>query len=339
VRGEDNKVLVTGVAGFIGRHVAQHCLDFGFKVVGIDDLSEGFLENIPQGVEFIKGDVGDSYLIKQITEKYRFDYIYHLAGFAAEGLSHFVRRYNYTANLLGSINLINAAVRTKVKCFIYTSSVAVYGSQKAPFHEEMVPLPKDPYGISKYAVEMDLKAAREVFGLNFIIFRPHDVYGEYQNFSDPYRNVVGIFINRLLENEPITVVGDGLQTRAFSYIGDVAPIIAESPRKTEIHNQIFNIGSDERHTILELAQVVAKCFGVRPEIVHLDPRKEAKHTFLSHEKLKKYFGERKMISLEEGVHRMVQWARTKENSRYTKFKDIEIFDNLPPAWKDKDVKP
>src|SRR5205807_4955336 len=166
----------------------------------------------------------DHDFINSLWDDGNFDYVYHLAAYAAEGLSHFIRRFNYTNNLIGSVNLINRSVLRQVKCFVFTSSIAVYGECEPPITEEVTPKPEDPYGIAKYAVELDLASANRLFGLPYIIFRPHNVYGEGQNISDMYRNVVGIFMNQVLGGKPMTVFGDGLQTRAFSYIDGVATI-------------------------------------------------------------------------------------------------------------------
>ena len=145
-------------------------------------------------VEFLKGSIRDPGFVATIWKDRKFDYVYHLAAYAAEGLSHFIRRYNYETNLVGSINLINQSVIGEVKCFVFTSSIAVYGPGQTPMTEAMVPRPEDPYGISKYAVELDLEAAHKMFGLNYVVFRPHNVYGEHQNIADKYRNVIGIFM-------------------------------------------------------------------------------------------------------------------------------------------------
>src|ERR1700744_2555671 len=161
--------LITGGAGFIGSHVVKHCLAMGHEVVVLDDLSGGFEDHIPEGAVFVKGSVTDHALVIELFDRYRFDYVYHLAAYAAEGLSHFIRRFNYTTNLIGSVNLINAAVKHKVKCFVFTSSIAVYGKGQLPMTEEMTPEPEDPYGVSKYAVELDLRAAHEMFGLNYVV--------------------------------------------------------------------------------------------------------------------------------------------------------------------------
>src|SRR5262249_53846616 len=156
-----------------------------------------------------------------------FDYVYHLAAYAAVGLSHYIRRFNYQTNLIGTANLINESVAGAVKCFVFASSISVYGKNQVPLTEESVPRPEDPYGISKYACELDLRAAHAQFGLPFIIFRLHNVYGEHQNIADPYRNVLGIFINQILNNRPMTIFGDGSQRRAFTHVTDVAPYMTE----------------------------------------------------------------------------------------------------------------
>src|SRR5256885_11635332 len=238
------RVLITGAAGFIGSHVARHCLDLGFEVVGIDDLSGGSLDNVPTNVAFREGSITNNNFVSALWDEGAFDYVYHLAAYAAEGLSHFIRRFNYTNNLIGSVNLINQSVLHEVKCFVFTSSIAVYGESQTPMTEDLVPRPEDPYGISKYAVELDLAAARSLFGLDYVIFRPHNVYGERQNIADRYRNVVGIFMNQLLQGQSMSVFGDGEQQRAFTHIDDIAPLIAAAPTTDGAPNQIFNVGAD-----------------------------------------------------------------------------------------------
>ena len=249
-----SRILVTGGAGFIGSHVAEALIKRGHTVTVLDDLSGGFTENVVEGAKFVHGSINDVDLVNRLFSQAQFDYVYHLAAYAAEGLSHFIKRFNYNNNLIGSINLINAAINTGVKCFVFTSSIAVYGSTpELPMTEETYPHPEDPYGIAKLAVEQELRVCKEMFGLDYIIFRPHNVYGERQNIGDKYRNVVGIFMNQILQGKQMTVFGDGTQTRAFSYIGDLAPIMAEAIDTKAAYNQIFNIGADQPYTVNELA--------------------------------------------------------------------------------------
>jgi UDP-glucose 4-epimerase len=325
--------LVTGGAGFIGSHVAQHCLNAGHQVVVLDDLSGGFRDHVPEGAIFVEGSITDVDLLARLFDQHDFDYVYHLAAYAAEGLSHFIRRFNYTNNVVGSINLINEAVKHEVKCFVFTSSIAVYGAGQVPMTESMVPQPEDPYGIAKYAVELDLRAAHEMFGLNSVVFRPHNVYGEHQNIGDRYRNVIGIFMNQIMNGQPLTVFGDGTQTRAFSFIDDVAPLIARSVDVPAAYNQVINIGADVPYSVNQLAEVVSRTLGVAPNVTHLPPRNEVVHAYSNHEKARKIFGDAKPVTLEDGVERMATWAKRVGARESGTFENIEIQRNLPASWK------
>lgn len=326
------KALVTGGAGFIGSHVAKWLLAENYEVVVLDDLSGGYQDNVPPAARFVKGSITNYELVSQLFETEQFDYVYHLAAYAAEGLSHFIRRFNYTNNLIGSVNLINQSVLHKVKCFVFTSSIAVYGAGQVPMTEEVIPLPEDPYGIAKYAVELDLRAAHEQFGLDFIIYRPHNVYGEGQNTGDKYRNVIGIFMNQLLSGKPLTIFGDGEQTRAFSYIDDVAPVIARSVQNPNAYGQVFNVGGDQSYTVNELARTVAEVIGIRPEITYLKARNEVMHAISSHEKVRQYFEVPAPVSLKDGLTRMVKWVRQIGVRKTKPFEDIEIRQGLPEGW-------
>lgn len=326
------KVLVTGVAGFIGSHVADELLALGHEVVGLDDLSGGFLENVPAGVDFVKMSVVDHDAVEALFKKHRFESVFHLAAYAAEGLSHFIRRFNYNTNLIGSINLLNSAVRNGTRCFVFTSSIAVYGAGQLPMTEDMQPSPEDPYGISKYAFEMDLKAAHEMFGIDYVIFRPHNVYGERQNIADRYRNVIGIFINQALQGRSLSIFGDGEQTRAFTYISDVSPIIAKAPEVEAAQNQIFNVGADTPYTVNTVAETVSKALGVALRVEYLPARKEVVHAYSNHEKTQKYFGTRKKISLEEGIAKMTDWVKERGTCEPVTFDEIEVEKNMPQSW-------
>src|SRR5258706_2159170 len=325
-------ILVTGAAGFIGSQVAEQLLRRGHEVVGLDDWSGGFTDNVPKGTVFVQGTVLDPALLSRLFAEHPVTHVFHLAAYAAEGLSHFIRRFNYTNNLIGSVNLINAAVKHGAKRFVFTSSIAVYGAGQLPMSETMTPQPEDPYGIGKYAVELDLRAAHEMFGLNYIVFRPHNVYGENQNIGDRYRNVIGIFMNQTMRGEPLTVFGDGTQTRAFSHIYDVAPQIAGSVNVEAATNQVINVGADTPYSVNELAGVVAQAWGGKPDIRYLPARNEVQHAYSDHTRARRLFGTNGGIPLEEGIDRMARWARKVGARQGQPFKDIEVRQNLPPSW-------
>jgi UDP-glucose 4-epimerase len=200
--------------------------------------------------------------------------------------------------------------------------------------EDTVPQPEDPYGVSKYAVELDLKAAHEMFGLNYVIFRPHNVYGENQNIGDKYRNVIGIFMNQIMQGKQLTIFGDGTQTRAFSYIDDVAIPIAKCVDIKASYNQVFNIGADKPYSVNELASVVSEEFGVEPNIKYLSARNEVLHAYSDHTKAHQIFGKdaNSGIDLKEGIHRMAEWARKVGARASQEFANIEITEKLPDGW-------
>ena len=324
--------LVTGGAGFIGAHVTKELILRGHDTIVLDDLSGGSVENVDERAIFIEGSITDSLLVEKIFTDYKIDYVYHFAAYAAEGLSHFIKRFNYMNNLIGSVNLINESVKNRVKCFVFTSSIAVYGKGQLPMSESMPPQPEDSYGIAKLAVEMELKVTKEMFGLDYIVFRPHNVYGEYQNIGDKYRNVLGIFMNQLLQNKPVTMFGEGNQSRAFSYIGDIAPVIARCVEFPEAYNEVFNIGAEKEHTVKELAEIIMKTMGIRTEIRYLPPRNEVKHAYADHSKAEKIFGIKNTTSLEDGVGRMARWVNSVGVRKTKNFEDIEITEKLPSVW-------
>jgi len=324
--------IVTGGAGFIGAHVAEHLLKSGHEVVVLDDLSGGFRENVPEGAEFVEGSILDNELLDRLFNWHEFDYVYHLAAYAAEGLSHFIKRFNYTNNVIGTVNLINASVNFGAKHFIFTSSIAVYGAGQSPMTEEMMPMPEDSYGIAKLSCEQELRATHEMFGLNYTIFRPHNVYGEKQNIGDRYRNVVGIFMNQILKGEPMTIFGDGQQQRAFTHIDDVAPIIAEAANVPSAANETFNVGADVPFTVNELARTVADAMDAKLRVEHLPPRNEVKIAFSDHIKAERVFGQRNKVPLAEGIRRMAEWVKAHGSRESSVFENIEILEKLPPSW-------
>ncbi len=328
------EVLVTGGAGFIGSHVVDHLVGAGRQVVVLDDLSGGFAENVHPSAECVEGSIVDQEMVDGLFARHRFEYVFHLAAYAAEGLSHFIKRFNYNNNLIGSVNLINASVNAgSVRCFVFTSSIAVYGRNQLPMREDLVPAPEDPYGIAKYAVELELAASHEMFGLPYLVFRPHNVYGERQNLGDRYRNVIGIFMNQIMRGEALTVFGDGSQSRAFSHIDEVAPVIAGSIERPEAFGQIFNTGSDVASSINELIEVVGRAMGVAPKVDYLPARREVLHAYATHDRVKEVFGDLiEEVPLEQGVGRMAKWARRHGARQSRKFNNIEVRRNLPPSW-------
>ena len=327
------KSLVTGGAGFIGSHLVDELLQKGHQVVVLDDLSGGFESNIPNEALFVKGSILDHHLIDELFEEHQFDYVYHLAAYAAEGLSHFIKRFNYSNNVIGSVNLINAAVKYEVKCFVFTSSIAVYGAQELPMHEEMTPRPEDSYGIAKWTIEQELRVSHELFGLDYVIFRPHNVYGSRQNIGDRYRNVIGIFMNQLMSGEPLTIFGDGTQTRAFSHVSDIVPLIAESINIKEALGQTFDIGADLQIAVKVLADLVMDAMDIRSDIVFAEARNEVLHAYASHNKAKTVLGLEQSMTIREGLREMAEWAKNEGPQLSKKFEEIELEKNLPSSWK------
>ena len=329
-----SKVLVTGGAGFIGSHLAHELIRQGKQVVVLDDLSGGFADNVPPDAKFIQGSILDVPLVNGLFQSEGFDCVYHLAAYAAEGLSHFIKRFNYNNNLVGTVNLIDASVNHDVRCFVYTSSIAVYGASPVlPMTEDTPPRPEDSYGIAKLAAEQELEITRRMFGLEYVIFRPHNVYGERQNIGDKYRNVVGIFMNQILQGKPMTVFGDGTQTRAFSYVRDILPPLVEAPSNPGALGKVFNVGADQPYTVNELAEAVARAMGSEPQLIHLEARDEVLNAYSSHDKVEGVFGRRSGTTLEEGLGRMAAWVRRHGARQSRDFDEIEIERRMPKAWR------
>jgi UDP-glucose 4-epimerase len=327
-----SKVLVTGGAGFLGSHVADELIE-RFDVVVLDDLSGGFTDNVNPRATCVHGSILDHVLINGLFQEHKFKYVFHLAAYAAEGLSHFIKRFNYENNLIGSVNLINASVNNRVECFVFTSSIAVYGAGQLPMHEDLIPQPEDSYGISKLAVEQELKASNHLFGFDYVIFRPHNVYGERQNLGDPYRNVIGIFMNQIMQGLPVTVFGDGEQTRGFTYVKDIAPVIAAAAENSKAHGQVFNVGADRPYSVNHLVECVGKAMAATPRVTHLEARKEVVHAYSSHHKVRQFFNCPPETSLQNGLNSMAVWARKVGTRQGKPFLGIEIERELPPSWR------
>lgn len=345
-------VVVTGCAGLLGSHFTRHLLKEGYRVVGVDDLSGGYAEYLPtEGTfdtfEFLPIDLSTEYAQRILDHTFARENpvaCYHFAAYAAEGLSPFVRRFNYSNNVLSSMNIINTCINHDVK-MIFTSSIAVYGHEKevqlsthrepnaVAFSEYMTPQPIDPYGVAKYAVEMDMKIAGEQHGLRYSILRPHNVVGIYQNLWDRYRNVVSIFIRRILEKKPIQIYGDGYQTRSFS---DIQYCMKPFEKLMTHHDgEIFNIGSDRKTSLMDLAHLVAAVGhsnGYGSIVEHVGGRHEAKHAHCDHTKAQSLLDFKDETSLEELVDEMFMWAM-KQPKKEQKTMKYEVVKGIYDYWK------
>jgi len=329
-------ILITGIAGLIGSRFAKWILDnTDYHVVGIDDLSGGYLENVDQRATFYNIDLANSQKkVYEIFERHKIEIIYHFAAYAAEGLSPFIRKYNYENNLISSVNLINSAIKYDVKRFVFTSSMAVYGNKnEAPFSEDLIPCPIDPYGISKYAIEMDLKCAYEQHGLKYTVIRPHNVYGIGQNIWDKYRNVLGIWMYQLLNDIQPSIFGDGLQKRSFSYIDDTLRPLWIASQNDECVGEVINLGGIKETSIIEAYRTLSKVTGTSVEPKFLEARHEAKYAWSTWEKSRDLLSFDHKVDLEEGLTKMWDWAQKQPKKNRKIWENYEIENGIYEYWK------
>jgi len=330
------RCLVTGAAGFIGSHVAELLVDAGHEVLAVDDLSGGFPENVPAACRFEQRSVEQP--LDDLFAAFRPEAVYHLAAYAAEGLSHHIPVFNYRNNLVGTANVLAAAYRSGAQHFVFTSSIAVYGhpDSEAPFDETTAPAPCDPYGVAKLACEHHIHSFYRYFGRpDYTIFRPHNVFGPRQNIADPYRNVVGIFFRCAMAGEPMPVFGDGTQTRSFSYIAPVAECIAAAPWVEAARGRVVNVGGDEPMSIRELAERIARVMRVPCEIRELPARNEVMHAHCRHGLARRLFpaAHENPVGIAEGLQRTAEHVLRHRAPPPTECPaDIEISDRLPPSW-------
>ena len=328
-------VLITGAAGLLGANFSRYLTNKGHTVVGIDNLFGGYESSVDPNSVFYKIDLNNAEAVNRVFDGHKPDYVYHFAAYAAEGLSPYIRSFNYTNNVVCSANVINACVNTNVKKIIFTSSMAVYGEGNPPFTEDQRQTPEDPYGVAKYAVELDLKLAHDQFGLEYSVVRPHNVVGVYQNICDRYRNVIGIWIRQSMNNESLTIFGDGTQVRAFSDISFYMKPFEQL--MTEHNGETFNIGADKYWTINDAAltvQKVAAEFGNNVDLVHLEKRNEVHTAYSDHTKAKELLGFNDNTDLEATIREMYTWAQSQPN-RNVEYFDYEIEKNLYSFWKKK----
>lgn len=327
-------ILITGVAGLLGSRLADWITENEpeYTVVGIDDLSGGYKENVNSEVIFYELNLVTDNL-DSIFDKYKFTYVYHFAAYAAEGLSPFIRSYNYQNNLVATSKIVTQSIKHDIKRLIFSSTMAVYGhGEGGIFHEDMKRNPIDPYGIAKSACEMDIEIANEQHGLDYCIIRPHNVYGVKQNIWDKYRNVLGIWMFQHLNNMPMTIFGDGEQTRAFSFIDDSLVPLWIASQAPEASKQIINLGGIEEISIKEAALTLQQVIG-GGELIHLESRHEVKHAVPTHQKSIDILNFKYDTSLKVGLEKMWQWAQEQPMRDRFVWPSYELEKGIYSFWK------
>jgi len=334
--GKINKILVTGAAGFLGSHLSEKLLNMNYKVIGIDNMIGGDINNLPKKLEFHKIDCCDFQNLNSIMKNV--DVIYHCAATAHEGLSVFSPVENTKNNYLATVSVITAGINNKVKRIVYCSSMARYGSQKTPFTEDMTPNPVDPYGISKVAGEEILKNLCNLNKVEWVIAVPHNIIGPKQKYDDPYRNVVSIMINRLLQNKKPIIYGDGEQKRCFSYIDDCIFCLLKLIDNKNVVNEIINIGPDEEFvTINKIAEICSNVTGsnLKPEY-YPDRPKEVKHATCSSNKARKLLNYNTKTNLYDGIKKTFEYIKKNGPKKFNYHVDLEIVNDLTPkVWLEK----
>lgn len=335
-----SKILVTGAAGFMGSHLVDALLDLGHEVHSLDDLSWGYQENVNPKSRFKQLDLQDKDKTEVYITETKPEYIFHLAADATEGRSQFTPINSTQRNYGAYLNLLVPCIKNGMKKMILASSMSVYGNQTPPFSEDMERLPEDIYAISKAAMEHSTEILSKVFKFDYTIIRPHNVYGPKQNLADPYRNVIAIFINRLLQGKNIFIYGTGEQKRSFTYIDDFTPYIVKAGFDDAANGQIFNIGPTEEHTINQVGKVVLKAFfpdgnipdNMKPQ--HQPPRPlEVAEAWCTADKAEKVLGYKTTVSLEEGIGKMVEWAKQIGAKPFHYLDNLELVsDTTPDTW-------
>ncbi|MEV4754508.1 NAD-dependent epimerase/dehydratase family protein [Micromonospora sp. NPDC049559] len=325
--------LVTGGAGFIGSHLATYLLDRGHAVVVLDDLSGGSRANVDPRAELVVGSVAEPSDVDAVFAAHKVDRVYHFAAFTAQVVSHFAKRLNYDANVRGSVNVINAAIQHRVSTVVFASSVAVYGDLPSPLREVDLATPVDSYGLGKLTVERELEITRRHFGLDYVAFRIFNVYGERQLLADPYRNAVGIFVNQVMRGEPLSVYGSGEQVRAFTYVSDIIPVLADAPEVPGTTGRIFNVGSNQLSSLNQLAEAVRIAMGVPDQpIAHIPARDEVSVVYTDTTLAREVFGNWADTPLAEGLARTVKWAAGMGPQELSTWIDLELGTDRLPDW-------
>jgi UDP-glucose 4-epimerase len=332
------KILVTGVAGFMGSHLAEQLANIGHEVIGIDSMIGGYNDNIPKNVKFHNFDCCEFEKVKSVMSGV--DVVYHCAATAHEGLSVFSPYEITRNNYLASVSVFSAAINHKVKRIIFCSSMARYGDQNTPFLETMKPKPVDPYAISKVAAEDVLINLCELNNIEWVIAVPHNIIGPRQRYDDPFRNVVSIMINRMLQGKAPIIYGDGEQTRCFSYIDDCLSCLIPMLDQKDLNKQIINIGPDEEFvTVNKIAEICSNITGANlPPIYKPGRPREVKHATCSADKARKLLNYKTSISLKEGIQKTFEYIKKRGVKPFDYNVEIEINNELTPkTWTQKEI--
>jgi len=331
------KIFITGVAGFLGSHLADLMIANGHTVIGNDNMIGGYTDNVPQGVEFHQIDCCD---LENLTSAMKdCDIVYHTAATAYEGLS-VVSPVLVTRNIFeASVTTITAAIRNKVKRFVYCSSMARYGKHdQMPYKEDYTCRPQDPYGIAKKAGEDVLKNLCDTHGMEYVIAVPHNIVGPRQKYDDPFRNVMSIMLNRMLQGKQPIIYGDGEQQRCFSYIDDCLYCLNALAFQDNVVGQIVNIGPDEEPcTINELAEMCSNETGLNldPEY-HRDRPQEVKIAVCSSDKARDLLGYNTSTKIRTAVQKTAEYIRLRGTKKFQYHLPLEIVnDKTPDTWKKK----
>jgi len=330
------KILITGVAGLLGSRLADYIIENhpNVYIVGIDDMSGGYKENVNPKVELWEMNLVNGN-IQECFEEHNFDYVYHFAAYAAEGLSPFIRSYNYQNNLVATSRIINECIRHDIKRLVFTSTLAVYGfGYGGVFDEAQQQKPIDPYGVAKYACEMDIQIAGDHHGLDWCIIRPHNVYGRNQNIWDKYRNVLGIWMYQHTINEPMTIFGDGTQTRAFSYIDDSLEPLWKASQDVRASKQIINLGGVKEYSINEANEILREVVG-GGTVKYYEGRHEVKHSIPTWQKSVDLLDFEHKTDLKEGLTKMWDWVKTQPIRDRFVWPSYELDKGIYSFWKNK----
>lgn len=328
-------VFVTGVAGFLGSHLADAFLEKDMRVVGNDTLQTGDRDNVPDGVQFHPVDC--LHLSEMDDLLADVDLVYHTAALPYEGLSVFSPG-EITESVFGATTtVLTAAANNDVERFVYCSSMARYGSNQVPFTEDMEPQPQDPYGISKVAAERMTRLLGEVFGFEWVIAVPHNIIGPRQRYDDPFRNVAAIFINRMLRGEQPIIYGDGEQRRCFSFVQDDVRALEKLGVRSNVTGEVVNIGPDEEFvTINELAETIADILDFDLDPIYVEDRpQEVKYANCSADKARRLIDYETTYGLREGLEEMIEWIREHGPKPFDYHFEPEITsEEMPVVWRE-----